>query len=98
MLEHIQDVAVASIREHTSHSMKTIFEKISKEEIQLIGYFTAAGGELAVSADPSIKEAKSTTSKVYVNGKEVSFTAYNINGSNYFKLRDIAKVIDFGVT
>ena len=34
--------------------------------------------------------ANPTTSKVYVNGKEVAFEAYNINGNNYFKLRDIA--------
>ena len=34
--------------------------------------------------------ANPTTSKVYVDGKEVAFEAYNINGSNYFKLRDVA--------
>jgi len=60
--------------------------------------YTPVGGELSTSANPKSKEAKPTTSKVYVNGQEVSFTAYNIDGSNYFKLRDIAKVIDFGVT
>lgn len=37
--------------------------------------------------------ANPTSSKVIVNGKEVSFEAYGINGSNYFKLRDIAKVL-----
>ncbi len=31
-----------------------------------------------------------TSSKVLVDGKEVKFEAYNINGNNYFKLRDIA--------
>lgn len=31
-----------------------------------------------------------TDSKILVNKKEVNFTAYNINGYNYFKLRDIA--------
>lgn len=34
-----------------------------------------------------------TSSKVYVNGREVAFEAYNINGNNYFKLRDIAQVL-----
>lgn len=38
--------------------------------------------------------AKPTSSKVTVDGKEVAFDAYNINGSNYFKLRDIAYVLD----
>lgn len=37
--------------------------------------------------------AKSTTSKVMVNGKEIQFEAYNINGNNYFKLRDVAKAL-----
>jgi hypothetical protein len=59
--------------------------------------YTVTGGELTASSNPTATEAKTTTSKVYVNGKEVSFTAYNISGSNYFKLRDIAKLIDFGV-
>lgn len=38
--------------------------------------------------------ATPTASKVLVNGKPVSFDAYNINGSNYFKLRDIAYTLN----
>ncbi len=34
-----------------------------------------------------------TDSKVMVDGKEVAFEAYKINDNNYFKLRDIAKVL-----
>lgn len=34
--------------------------------------------------------ASYTNSKVLVDGKEIKFEAYNINGNNYFKLRDIA--------
>ena len=34
-----------------------------------------------------------TTAKVLVNGKAISFDAYTIDGNNYFKLRDLAKVI-----
>ena len=37
--------------------------------------------------------ANYTTSKVVVDGAEVSFEAYNINDNNYFKLRDVAKAI-----
>lgn len=35
-----------------------------------------------------------TPSKIFVNGIEVPFTAYKIDGNNYFKLRDIALVVN----
>jgi len=38
-------------------------------------------------------KATPTTSKVLVNGKAVSFDAYTIDGNNYFKLRDLAKIV-----
>lgn len=37
--------------------------------------------------------AVKTTASVVVDGKHVAFDAYNIDGNNYFKLRDIAKVV-----
>lgn len=37
--------------------------------------------------------ATPTASKVLVNGAAVEFDAYTINGNNYFKLRDVAKII-----
>jgi hypothetical protein len=59
--------------------------------------YTPVGGELA-KGDGTAKVATPTTSKIYKDGKEISLTAYNINGNNYFKLRDIAKAFDIGVT
>ena len=44
-------------------------------------------------AQPSGPSASPTNSKVLVNGKEVAFDAYTIDGSNYFKLRDLAYVL-----
>lgn len=60
--------------------------------------YTSDGKELLVSQKPTSKNAKLTNDKIYLDGKEVQLTAYNIDGNNYFKLRDIAKVIGFGVT
>ena len=37
--------------------------------------------------------AKPIASTVLVNGKNVAFDAYNINGNSYFKLRDLAYVL-----
>lgn len=38
------------------------------------------------------EKAVPTSSKALVNGREISFDAYNIKGNNYFKLRDLAYV------
>ena len=42
---------------------------------------------------PTTVTATPTKDAVLVNGKTVSFEAYKIDGSNYFKLRDIAMVL-----
>ena len=34
--------------------------------------------------------ANPTSSAIYVDGQKIDFEAYNINGNNYFKLRDVA--------
>ena len=72
----------------TSNSIKLITNK----------NYTFIGGELVIPANLTDMEAKPTTSKIFLDGKEVQFTAFNIKGNNYFKLRDIGKAIDFGVT
>lgn len=36
-------------------------------------------------------------SPIYVDGSRVDLAGYTINGYNYFKLRDIATLVDFGV-
>ncbi len=43
------------------------------------------------------KEAKPTTSEIYIDGVKVNLTAYNIDDNNYFKLRDLAEALDFEV-
>ncbi len=58
--------------------------------------YTIAGGELAIPK-AYINKAAPTTGRVYIDGNEISPTVYNIKGYNYFKLRDIAKPLDFKV-
>lgn len=60
--------------------------------------YTVAGGELVVSANPTAKQATLSTSKVYLDGQEVEFTAYTIGGNNYFKLRDIGEALGIVIT
>jgi len=56
--------------------------------------YTVAGGEMA-AGDGQTKNATPTASKILLDGKEVSFEAYNIGGNNYFKLRDVGSTFDF---
>lgn len=47
---------------------------------------------------PVTASAKLSKQPIYVNGKRVEITAYDIGGSNYMKLRDIGTAVGFGVT
>jgi len=38
-----------------------------------------------------------TNHKIFVNGNQVEFEAYNIDGYNYFRLKDLGKSLDFNV-
>ncbi|MBQ9980014.1 MAG: creatininase family protein [Oscillospiraceae bacterium] len=60
--------------------------------ILLIGTST-----MFVSADDSF-DAIPTLQTFYLDGEEVDIEAYNINGNNYVKLRDVGRLVDFGVT
>ena len=41
--------------------------------------------------------AEPTWQKIYVDGQQVSMTAYNISGNNYVRLRDIGQQVGFNV-
>ena len=60
--------------------------------------YSAVGGELTPPSTKGSVTASFSTWTVFLNGTEISLTAYNINGNNYFKLRDVGETIDFGVT
>ena len=40
-------------------------------------------------------EAKASGDAIYVNGAKITPEVYNINGNNYFKLRDLGQALDF---
>jgi hypothetical protein len=60
--------------------------------------YTPDGSELVLSYMPRTKTAAAADVKIYIDGRQVQLTAYNIDGYNYFKLRDVAKALDFNVT
>lgn len=58
--------------------------------------YTAVGGEMTGKGSGA-KTPQPTNSRIFLNGSETVFTAYTIEGNNYFKLRDIGKALDFSV-
>jgi len=77
------------------------FDTIWNEDVKAINLktgtaYTVAGGELK-GGNGKNKTAVTSTALLYVNGKYVEADAYNINDMNYYKLRDVAKAVDFAV-
>ena len=58
--------------------------------------YIAVGNELQKNIADAL-EVTSAGSTVIKDGQKIDVSAYNINGNNYFKLRDIGKEIDFKV-
>jgi len=58
--------------------------------------YSSVGGEMTLGADES-STAIASGQSFSVDGKTISLTAYNIGGSNYFKLRDLGSAIGFTV-
>lgn len=57
------------------------------------------GLSLSAPAAQAVESLKATlsTNRILVDGQEVRLTAYNINGSNYVRLRDIGEQVGFNV-
>ena len=56
----------------------------------VLGASLVGGAAAGIVAEP-------TWQNIYVDGQQVSMTAYNIAGSNYVKLRDIGQKVGFNV-
>ena len=71
-----------------------------KREAIFMGIGILAGLALSGSASAAVQQltASPTTQTFYVDGQQVQFEAYQIHGNNFFKLREIGKAVDFGVT
>lgn len=69
-----------------------------KQAINLISgmEYTQVGGELK-AADNTAREAVPCKSRIYINGAKAELKAYNINGNNFFKLRDLCAVLNVKV-
>lgn len=59
-------------------------------------WYTPAGGELEMGSAVN-KRAVLSSAKLSLDGIEIAPMAYNINGNNFFKLRDLGAVLGFDV-
>ena len=59
--------------------------------------YTPNGSELTGPSTGGEKQALRSNNSIYLNGKRQALTVYKIDGSNYFKLRDLGKMLDFYV-
>ena len=71
-----------------------------KKDTFLLVLGILVGLALEGPASAAVRQLTATpsTQSFYVNGVRTQFEAYAIGGSNYIKLRDIGKAVDFGVT
>ena len=70
--------------------------KHDKKNITTMVTGIAIGAVLVSEAAAGIV-AEPTWQKIYVDGQQVSMTAYNIAGHNYVRLRDIGQQVGFNV-
>ncbi|MDR1136582.1 MAG: S-layer homology domain-containing protein [Clostridiales Family XIII bacterium] len=57
--------------------------------------YTAVGGEM--EGKGGVQTASMSRVELYLGGRYYTVMAYNIGGNNYFKLRDVATLLNFGV-
>jgi hypothetical protein len=92
----IRDIAML-VRD-TSKKFNVEWDEVN-EAIRIIpgADYVVIGGELSGEADGSFKAVENST-PIYINDKRTAITAYNINGSSYFKIRDIADAAGFDIS
>ena len=68
-----------------------------KKEIALVASGIMLGASIAAPTVGAALTAQQSSQRFVVDGKSIQIEAYAINGSNYVKLRDIGKAMDFSV-
>jgi len=59
--------------------------------------YTPVGLEVTGRGSSRTQEAVPTNSTIFIDGEEVSLTAYHIRGNNYFMLRELGALLGFDV-
>ena len=63
----------------------------------IIGATIFAGGSALAAYVEGIGEVSISDHKIYLAGEQLDITGYNIDGNNYFKIRDLGEALDIAV-
>ena len=93
----LRDIAYA-VRE-TDKKFDTVWNEEGKA-INMVTqtHYTVVGGELTSTGLAKTKTAVKSEALLQINGVQTYCDVYNIDGYSYFKLRDVAQAINFGVS
>lgn len=74
-------------------------KKLNLQNIGTLAVGLMLGAALCSGASAAVSSvaASASQSPIYLDGQQVSMTAYTIEGNNYVKLRDIGKAMGFNV-
>lgn len=88
---------VGAMLNGTDHQFNVVWDNAKKAiHLQSGAEYQMVGGELA-SAGQGNQNASLSSSKVYLDENNISLKAYTIDGSTYFKLRDLGEAMGFDV-
>ena len=69
-----------------------------RKEIALVASGIILGTAIAAPVAGAVLTAQQSSQKIYVDGQQVQIEAYSINGTNYAKIRDLGRAVDFNVS
>lgn len=107
-----QTPAAYKINDYNYFKLRDIAALLNGTDKQFSVEYGASTGEVTItsgqpyevtasdlSAPPAgARQATITTNVIYINGAKMELTVYNIDGYNYFKLRDLASALNFYVS
>ncbi len=59
--------------------------------------YQPVGDEMSSSASSAVKTYMPATASIVLDGKDIQLTGYHVNGNNYYRVRDMGKVLNFTV-
>ncbi len=86
---------IAKSLKNTDKKFDIIFDE-NKNSIKLLRNKNYEDNSQSIYSKRAI--AQQTTTKLYIEDREILIAGVNISGYNYYRIRDIASIFDFGIT